>query len=237
MAFATYNDLVTSVLAWLNRETDLDLPARVPDWIALGEARIRRRQRWYTQLYSLANSGNPLTVTTQPVVLPDHVAQIEAMWASTAIYKGDIEVITPDAWRHFIASNRDTQGIPQKAVIVPQMDNWMTDPDGTGPTVRAGGNVFLWPRPATDGSFAIDFKYIRDPDPLTTLSVNGLYVRHPDLYLYATLCESAPYLQHDERLPLWEGRFSQAVDEINAEREHAEYSASSKGVTLPYCLG
>ncbi len=237
MAFQTRDDLVSAVLDWLNRTGDTALAARVPDWIALCESRIRRLQEWFVQYYSLANSGNPLDITANPQPLPDHIKDVEAIWAATGTHKHPIEVVTPEAWRCLAVGNNDVAGIPRKAVIVPQMDSWMIDPDGAGAQTRTGSNLYLWPRPVTDGSFKIDLKYLRDIDPLTSTVVNGLYVRHPDLYLYGTLAESAPFLQHDERLDLWESRFATAIKEINIERERAEYSASKKSVNLPFTLG
>ncbi len=235
--FKTLGDLVTTVISFLNKETDVDLPAVVPTWVALAEAVIRRRQRWYTQLYSLTNSGNPLAITAKPQELPDHVNMIESLWSTSDLTKGNIEIVTPDVWRRFIAVNADVQGRPIKAILVPQMDSWNVDPDDTGPSVRHGPNIFFWPTPPLDGSFTVDFQYIRDPDPLTNSTVNGLYIRHPDLYLYGALVESAPFLEHDERLPMWKARFDQAIDEINLEREHAQYSGTDKTTALPYTIG
>lgn len=238
MALKTFNDLQAAVLDWLNRTGDAAITARVPDWIALCEARIRRQQEWFVQYYSLSNGGTPLAITANPQVLPDHIKNIEAIWAATSVYKHPIEVVTPEAWRSFAAGNGDVQGgIPRKAVVVPQMDSWMVDATTEHPPVRSGSQLFLWPRPATDGSFFIDIKYLRDIDPLTPSVTNGLYVRHPDLYLYGTLCESAPFLQHDQRLDMWESRYQAAIKEINVERERAEYSASKKSVQLPFTLG
>lgn len=239
MAFQTYDDLKTAVTAWLNREGDTDIATRLPDLIALGEARIRRQQEWFEQFYSLANAGAPLAITAYPQELPSYIKNVKTIWNSTAIAWGEIEVVTPANWRSFVASNANAgpNGIPTKAIIVPQMDSWLVDPDNAGGLTKHGANLYLWPRPATDGTVLIDLEYIRDLDPLTATQLNGLYLRHPDLYLYATLCESAPYLQHDERLPLWEARFNQAIAEINLERERAKFSASRKRIQLPRAFG
>ena len=232
-SFQTYPDLLNAVTNWLNRQGDSDVEARIPDWIALGEARIRRQQTWFEQFYSLANAGSPLAVTAHPFELPSYVRDVKTMWNSTSSVQGEIEILTPASWRSFVASNGDAQGVPRKAVIVPHMDAWLVDPDVAGPIVKHGAKVYLWPRPVIDGTWKIDFEFIRDLDPLQANVLNGLYLRHPDLYLYATLCESAPYLQHDERLPLWEARYNQAIAEINVERERAKFSASRKRVQLP----
>lgn len=232
MAFTTYAGLVDAITKWLNRDNDADMVARIPDFIALGEARIRRNQEWFEQVYSLTNAGLPLSINAHPMVLPNHVRDIKAMWAATSLYHR-IELLTPAAWRDFVALDANATGIPVAAVLIPQMDAWMVDPDDTGILTRSGSYLYLWPRPLTDSSFKVDFDYIRDLDALTVGTVNGLYLRHPDLYLYAALCESAPYLQHDERLPMWEARYTQAMSEINIERERAKYSTSRKRPTLP----
>ena len=235
MALGNYAELQDEVLAWLDRAEDDDAVARFPTWLALCEARIRRQQDWFRQIYSLVNNGDPLTVTDYPMELPNYVREVTTMWNSTDIAKGEIEVITPSAWRGFVKMDSSTgNGRPNKAVVVPQMDSFLTDPDGTDTETSHGAFLYLHPQPVTDGSVKIDFEFIRDLPALTpTADINGLLVRHPDLYLYGTLVETAPYFQHDDRLPLWEQRFQQAITEINLERERAQFSASRKRVQLP----
>ncbi|HMH81501.1 MAG TPA: hypothetical protein VK531_01415 [Gemmatimonadales bacterium] len=233
MAFSLYSELVDGVLNWLDRKGDTEITSRIPDWIALCEARIRRQQEWFSQFYSLANSGAMFSVTANPFELPSYVRDVKAIWNSTQLAFGEIEIRTPATWRGFVSINSAPGSIPQKAVIVPQMDSWLVDPDGAGGATKHGAKVYLWPTPLIDGSILLDFEYIRDLDPLTPGTTNGLFLRHPDLYLFGTLVESAPYLQHDERLPLWESRFNQAMTEINTERERAKFSASRKRPALP----
>jgi hypothetical protein len=230
MALTTYAELVEAVLAWLNRETDTDIEARVPDWIVLCEARIRRQQEWFRQIYSLANAGVPLAISDYPQELPAYVREVTAMWNANTASHGEIEILTPSAWRGFVKLDSSVGAVPRKAVIVPQMDRFL---QATDAGAAQGAFLYLWPEPPTDSTLSVDFEYIRDLDPITTNAVGGLFLRHPDLYLYGTLVESAPYLQHDERLQLWESRFNQAVKEINIERERAQFAASRKRPTLP----
>jgi len=233
MAFATYDDLIAEVLSMLNREDDDDIEAKVPTWIALCEAVIRRQQEWFRQFYTLANSGAPLDITAYPMELPNYVRDVHALWNSTTAAHGEIEILTPSAWRDFVSANSALGTVPRKAVIVPQMDSWLVDPDNADVLVKTGARLFLWPQPPVDGSVKVDFEFTRDIVPLDANTVNGLYLRHPDLYLYGTLIESAPFLQHDERLALWQTRFSQAMAEINVERERAQSAASRKRIQLP----
>lgn len=230
MALSSYDELVQAVLGWLNREGDTELEARVPDWIVLCEARIRRQQEWFRQIYSLANAGAPLAITGYPQMLPAYVREVTTMWNANALSQGEIEILTPSAWRGFVQLNPSLGTSPRKAIIAPQMDRFL---QATAAGAAQGPYLYLWPQPPTDGTLFVDFEFIRDIDPITSSAVNGLFLRHPDLYLYGTLTESAPYLQHDERVTLWDGRFEQAVKEINIERERAQFAASRKRPTLP----
>ena len=54
---------------------------------------------------------------------------------------------------------------------------------------------------------------------------NPNVTEHPDLYLYGALCEAAPYLQHDERLPVWEARYQQAVREVRVQDDRLAYGS------------
>lgn len=46
---------------------------------------------------------------------------------------------------------------------------------------------------------------------LMTTDPNWLLTAHPDIYLYGTLVELAPYLKDDARVPVWEQRYQDAV--------------------------
>jgi len=230
---ALYNsflDLQNAVLRWLNREDDPAGPTVAAELIGLSEASIRRNQQWFTQVYSLTtDDGTSLPITSYPQELPVYVKEVTNIWCDTSIEKSEIEILPISAWRDLVATNNNAGGIPTKAIIVPQMDLWMRD-DGN----RQGPKVYLWPAPPTDGSFNIDFKYIRDVLPLSEDAANiGLLLRHPDLYLYGALVESAPFYQHDDRLPMWQARYDKAVKEINLERERAEFGPSAKRPRLP----
>lgn len=225
MSLSSYADLQAAVANWLNRT---DLSSVIPDLISLGESRIRRNQNWFRQIYSqtAAGGGNPLTITAQPQVLPDTVRRVDNLWASTALWTQNLELRPVSAWRDLTAAYTNTQGIPTTAVFIPMMDTFL---ESTGPL------LYLFPPPALDNSFAVDFTYIADLAPIST-AVPTLFTRHPDLYLYAALAESAPFLQHDERIPVWENRYAQIVKEINLERDRAEFGGTATP-RLPQVFG
>lgn len=224
------SSLKGAIQTWVDRDDDTFLSA-LPIIIANAEARIRRNQNWFSRVYSVQNGGNALQVAANPTQLPQQIKTIRSMWASTDQWKHPLTQLTFDELRRLAMTNRDAMGIPTKYAIVAEMDLWLDDSQPT-----AGPLLYLWPQPTTTGgqAFAVDFKYIFDPAPLVLPSdSNRLLRRHPDLYFYAALAESAPYLLHDERQPLWEVRYQAVVKEINSEREAAEIGAPNKRTNLP----
>lgn len=229
MPINDYASLKLAIGDWLYRATDPDIDAKSAQFIELAESRIRRNQEWFTQLYSLVNGGNPLAATANPTQLPATIKQITSIFAASSTYKHEITLVTIPEWRSLAATNGDAAGIPTKAVFVPQilsLGGFLDDVGG----VATGPQLFLWPQPTGTDGFAVDFQFVVDVPPLDAVvnKTNPLLRRHPDLYLYGALAESAPFYQHDERLPLWEGRYQMAVKEVNTEMERAKFSATPK---------
>lgn len=61
---------------------------------------------------------------------------------------------------------------------------------------------------------------VRDPAnnavlvPLRTTDPNWLLTAHPDIYLYASLVESAPFIRDDERVALWEAELEHRLQNL-----------------------
>lgn len=225
MPFGNYTQLQAAIASEVNRT---DLTSSIVDFIALAEARIRRDQIWLEQTYSLVNGGQPLECGTNPITVPVNIVQVESMWASNDIYHHTIEVLPQSAFQDLVRSNNNAAGVPVKAVFVPLMNNF--------PGTLTGMNLYLWPAAAVgqdSSTFAVDFQYIGDVIPLATTPTNALLTRHPDLYFYGALAESAPFLMDDPRLPMWNERYEKTVTAINVERERARFSTSAKRPRLP----
>jgi hypothetical protein len=78
-----------------------------------------------------------------------------------------------------------------------------------------GDNIIFWPT-VTDGS-VVNGRYVkRFPDIATNdITGNTFFARFPDLWLYASLAESAPYIGERDRLPIWEAKYAQVRDAAN----------------------
>lgn len=76
-----------------------------------------------------------------------------------------------------------------------------------------------------DGTVISGQYYKQFPDLVTGL--NPLFTRHPDLFLYAALAESAPFLGEMTRLPIWEQKYTGLAESAN-EQERRRYTRGSK---------
>ena len=57
-----------------------------------------------------------------------------------------------------------------------------------------------------------------------SVASNWVLAEAPDVYLYGSLKHSAPYLQEDPRLAVWESMYAKAVDTLNRRSNEAEFS-------------
>lgn len=76
--------------------------------------------------------------------------------------------------------------------------------------------------PFPQGESEIEVVYYRSIEKLSeTNQSNWLLQRHPDVYLFGTLMQAAPYLKNDERIPLWSSALSAIVEDIRLADERA----------------
>lgn len=75
--------------------------------------------------------------------------------------------------------------------------------------------LYMWPWPAANSVVDI---YYYEMVPLLSSSVNSntFSLKHPDLLLYAASLEAAPYMIEDERVPIWESKYTNGVLAANA---------------------
>jgi hypothetical protein len=50
-----------------------------------------------------------------------------------------------------------------------------------------------------------------------------LLKNHPDLYLYGALLAAEPYIGNDERTQLWNAKYQEAVERVNARANEGRY--------------
>lgn len=203
MALSTYSELQASVAGWLNRS---DLTVVIVDFVALAEATIKRRLRRRTARASIP-------IASASVTLPADCAELRSISFVSTSYGQDlpIRIGTPEQLAEVRARHSATGRPVQAAVIGAQL-------------------VFA---PAPDAVYTADITYFQQLTPLTASAPSNVVLTEaPDAYLFGALLQAAPYLAHDERIPVWQSRFDAAIDELNAVREHEELNASVRPVRL-----
>ena len=86
--------------------------------------------------------------------------------------------------------------------------------------------------PAPDGDYTIEIVYYQKVPALADNSTSWLLDAHPDAYLYGSLMHSAPYLQHDERVGIWAGKYQQIIEQITTSDEKAKFSGSTPSISF-----
>lgn len=202
----TYSGLVVSTADWLNRT---DLTVQIPDFVILAEAEMKRRLRRGVVL----NQNFP--VSAQLMSVPADMAELRSAWFS---------------------SGQKARDVPIRIGTLEMMTERFARAAGTAarPTDMAvlGSQFYFSPTP--DQTYTANLYYYSKLVPLTSLNpTSALYTEAPDMYLYGTLLQSAPFLENEERVPLWKTKFDAAIDQLNLVRENEEYRASLHAHRLP----
>lgn len=205
MSFSTYTALQSSVADWLNRT---DLTAQIPDFISLAEAEMKRRLR-------RTSTRTTLAISSESTTLPSDVAEFRSIYLESGSPNLDapIRIVTPEMFAETRARHQAVAGRPSDAMVL-------------------GGTLYVAPSP--DQSYTARIIYFTSLTPLSaSVATNAVLSEAPDAYLFGALLQAAPFLEHDDRIPIWQGRFDKAIDQLNYVRESEEYHASIKDVRLP----
>lgn len=96
----------------------------------------------------------------------------------------------------------------------------------TGPSryyTIVGGSFELFPAPTSDVTVEMAY-YAKIPALTVSNTTNWLLAKAPDLYLYGSLQQAAPYIMDDERLPLWAANSTAIIQFLNNESDTATHS-------------
>lgn len=85
----------------------------------------------------------------------------------------------------------------------------------------------VWLLTAVDGSSTLHLHYLAQLEPLSnTNPTNWLLEDGPDIYLYASLLETEPYLKNDARIAVWKGLLDQAITDLTDNDTEALHTGS-----------
>ena len=194
MSITTYTELKAAVSKWLSRRADLaDV---IPDFVALGEARVMRDLR----LQRMITSG---TLTASAGV------------ATIALPAGWLEFV------HIKIAGR-TGALDPSSVQVLEADHASTETGAPRKFAVRGNELLLGPTPDTD--YSLPASWYASIDPLSdSNATTWLLSTHPGLYLWSALAEAAAFLPGDKRLPTWEAKYAAELAQVEAADEAARF--------------
>lgn len=205
MALDTYANLKTAIADWLDRS---DLTDRIPDFIALAEARLNRELRIRPME---VRSTLTLTAGQRYFALPGGYLQMRNIQLNTNPVT-PLEYITPEMLDRLYGSN--TSGKPKAYSLI-------------------GDEIQLAPIPDTD--YTLEVAYYEKFTPLSTdVTTNWLTENAPDVLLYGALVEAEPFIKNDERMPLWLNAYKEAIDKIQKADDRDRHSGSQMRVRNVY---
>jgi hypothetical protein len=202
MALTTYTELKTSLADWLNRS---DLTSVIPDFISLAEAQMERQLRT-RQMIVRANAT--FAAAAEYGTVPDDFLETKSIKLNTNPIT-NLQFQTIDAMDSLSNTTYLSSGKPLYFSVV--------------------GNQFrLLPIP--DGEYTAELVYYAKLTKLSsTVATNFLLTQAPDVYLYGSLLQAAPYLQDDARISVWSSLYAAGLEQLQIADDRG---ATSGGAIL-----
>lgn len=191
--------LNAAVAEWLNRSDLSTSNVGIDLMIQQAEARLKRDYRVRTMTTAT------FSVDADDETAPSGFRQLISLEHNGPNYYGAIEVVGPDMITE-LKQRYGPTGVPRACAII-----------------DAGGTFTFRFAPVPDTTFALRATYWATITALSSGS-NWLIASHPDIYLYATLAESAMYMKDDERLMVWNNELENRIESLY--REHWEHQWS-----------
>lgn len=178
-----------------------DLTSIIPDLITIGEKRIFREVRCRVMETTLTG-----TTSSGVIAVPSDYLAIKFAYISGTLVSKLTRMSASQLYERWPL--RTATGLPVAIA-------------------REGANFIFGPFPVLD--YTIGGIYYAKPTVIAT-SANALFLANPDLYLFSALCEAAPYLKDDKRIPIWEAKLKQIMYQL--ANEDAEESGSGGGMAV-----
>ena len=198
MAISTYSELNTAVANWLDRD---DLTDRIPEFIALCEARFNRLLR----IRAMENKQTASTVAAQRnLALPTGFIQMRNLQINTSPIV-PMQYVTPEIYDRLYGSTES--GTPQMYTII-------------------ADEIQLGPVPGSVQT--IEMLFYKKFDAITSVApTNWMITNAPDIYLYGCLLEAEPFIMNDPRVQLLATAFKQAIADLQDQDNKDRHSGSA----------
>lgn len=196
MAITTYDELKTAIGDWLIRQ---DLAAVTPTFVALAEAQMNRDAR----LRSMDGmTRTDLVIAGQYTSLPADVLELV-----------NVQVKSPDR-------------VLKYATLYELDEIRIAEPTGI-PTHYSLIGTEIEVAPVPTSATTLELTYYGKLPPLSDANpTNWLLQAAPDIYLYASLLQAAPYLHEDERIGVWAASYDRLCEDFARNEERRAYNGA-----------
>jgi hypothetical protein len=205
MAITNYSELQSAIADWLNRS---DLTSVITSFISLGEAQYNR------------------TIRHRSMITRSQ-ATIDAEYSAT-----------PPNWIQTVSFILETNPVTQLDYVTnEELNRKKTAGNTTGKPQcysHVGTEIQVYPPPDSNGYTGELVFYSKIPALSDSNTTNWLLTASPDIYLYGSLMQSAPYLRDDDRIQIWASLYQKAIDDLNIsnERTRGQTSVKMRAVAL-----
>jgi hypothetical protein len=194
VAIATYSDLVQAVNDWVN---DSAVEQTVPTLISLAEAKFNRELRVRDMITRSTSQTSDEFVAVPNDFLQDVSLELDM---TNLAAQQSLAYIGPQEAK-VLKANKITGLVRYYSII--------------------DGAFELLPAPTSDVDVILTY-YAKIPALSATNTTNWLLTKSPDLYLYSTLLEAAPFFKDDARIPVWTAMRQKVMDDMQLESERAQ---------------
>ncbi|NCW70441.1 MAG: hypothetical protein EBV86_18125 [Marivivens sp.] len=198
MALTTYAELKSSVGDWLNRT---DLTTVIADFVSLAEAQIERQLRTRQMIVRATAS-----IGTEYSAVPADFLETKSLKLNTNPVTA-LQFETVDSLDSLSNTTYLSSGKPLYFSIV-------------------GGQIRVLPIPDTEYTAELVY-YAKLTKLSVTNTTNWLLTQAPDVYLYGSLLQAAPYLQDDARIPVWSSLYQAGLDQLQIADDRGSTSGGA----------
>lgn len=199
----SYATLQTEILDILNR-SDAATTAAVPGFIQRAEAMLKRETR-----AKLLADLTPFSVSSEETPLPSDFDSLYSVAHDGPNIFGPLTLTDLGGLTKYKALHSITTGVPVACAI--RVDN--------------AGSVGLMVAPEPDGTYLFQLQHwSKLVDLSDSNTINRWLLAHPDIYVYASLVESAPYLKDEQRMPMWKGELEERLNALDAATQRLAFS-------------
>jgi hypothetical protein len=202
-AFATYSDFRGAVQLMIDGdEVAADIqPQTIDLMISLGEGMVytgAEAEQLGPLRASTMEAALSVVVASNAAAIPANCLELSAVWFDPT---KPLDVVPEEEVRRSLSVG----GAPVRKCAL------------------AGDSIIF--APAAENGAVLAGRYYAKPVALST-TLHPTFVRFPELFLYAALYASAPFLGFDRRIPVWQAYYRNLLAQANAQERMRAYSGS-----------